>query len=174
MSVKNTLWIFLLSMILGCFPAWGEPWREMKDPHERSRERIQMMKIWKMTETLKLDRESTARFIAVNNYYEETRKKVHRDFREDIQKVRNLLREMNPPERELKELAVRLKNRKKEMNDLENKQLEEETNLLKPEQQARYFIFQIDFRREMENMIREVQGERSPRPGFEKPPERIR
>ncbi len=115
-----------------------------------------------MTETLKLDRESAARFIAVNNYYEEARRKVHRDFREDIQKVRNILRDMNPPERELKDLVIRLKNRKKEMNDLENKQLEEEMNLLKPEQQARYFLFQIDFRREMEDMIREVQGERPP------------
>lgn len=174
MSVKNTLWIFLLSFILGGSPAWAEPWKEGKDPRERSRERIQMMKIWKMTETLRLDREGAARFIAVNNYYEESRRKVRRDFNEDIQRVRNVLRDMNPPERELRDLVNRLKNRKKEINDLENKQLEEEMNLLKPEQQARYFLFQIDFRREMEDMIREVQEERPPRPGFEKPPERMR
>ena len=174
MSAKNTLWIFLLSLSLGSFPAWADPWKEMKDPHEKSRERIQMMKVWKMTETLKLDRESAARFIAVNNYYEEARRKVHHDFREDIQRVRNILRDMNPPERELKDLVIRLKNRKKEINDLENKQLDEEMNLLKPEQQARYFLFQIDFRREMEDMIREIRGERPPRPGFEKPPEKIR
>ncbi|OGP49078.1 MAG: hypothetical protein A2Y79_01675 [Deltaproteobacteria bacterium RBG_13_43_22] len=174
MSVKKTLWIFLLSLLLGSAPAWADPWKEAKDPRERSRERIQMMKIWKMTEVLKLDREGAARFIAVNNYYEETRRKVRHDFNEDIQRVRNILRDMNPPERELKDLVIRLKNRKKEINDLENKQLEEEMNLLKPEQQARYFLFQIDFRREMEDIIREVQGERPPRPGFEKPPERIR
>ena len=174
MSVKNTLWIFLLSLILGSSPAWAEPRKEGKDPHERTRERIQIVMMWKMTETLKMDREGAARFIAVNNYYEESRRKVHRDFHEDIQKVRNVLRDMNPPERELRELVIRLKNRKKEINDLENKQLEEEMNLLKPEQQARYFLFQIDFRREMVDMIREVQGERPPRPGFEKPPERLR
>ena len=174
MSVKNTLWIFLLSLILGGSPGWAEPWKEVKDPREKSRERIQIMKIWKMTETLKLDREGAARFITVNNYYEETRRKVHRDFQEDIQRVRNVLRDMNPPERELRELVIRLKNRKKEINDLENKQLEEEMNLLRPEQQARYFLFQIDFRREMDDLIREIQGERPPRPGFEKPPERIR
>lgn len=174
MSVKNMLWIFLLSLILGGSSAWADPWKEGKDPREKSRERIQMMKMWKMTETLKLDREGAARFISVNNYYEETRKKVHRDFHEDIQRVRNVLRDMNPPERELRDLVIRLKNRKKEINDLENKQLEEEMNLLKPEQQARYFLFQIDFRREVDDMIREIQGERPPRPGFEKPPERIR
>ena len=88
MSAKNTLWIVLLSLILGSFPAWAEHWREMKDPRERSWERIQMMKVWKLTETLKLDRESAARFIAVNNYYEEARRKGRRDFREDIQRNR--------------------------------------------------------------------------------------
>ena len=81
---------------------------------------------------------------------------------------------MNPPERELRDLVFRLKNRKKEMNDLENKQLEEEMNLLRPEQQARYLLFQIDFHREMDDMIREVQGERSPRPGLEKQSERMK
>jgi Spy/CpxP family protein refolding chaperone len=174
MSAKNIGCISILFLILGSYSAWAEPWRDMKDPREKSWERIQMMKVWKLTETLKLDRESAARFIAVNNYYEEARKKVHRDFREDIQKVRNVIRDVNPSERELKDLVIRLKNRKKEMNDLENKQLEEEMNLLKPEQQARYFLFQIDFRREMEDMIREIRGERLPRPGFDKPPERIR
>lgn len=174
MSVKNTLWIFLLSLILGNFPAWADPWREMKDPHEKSWERIQMMKVWKLTETLKLDRESASRFIAVNNYYEDARRKIHRDFREDIQKVRNILRDSSPSERELRDLVIRLKSRKKEINDLENKQLDEEMNLLRPEQQARYFLFQIDFRREMEDMIRDIRGERPARPGFEKAPERIR
>jgi outer membrane PBP1 activator LpoA protein len=174
MSVKKTLGIFLLSLILGGSPILAEPWKEVKDPREKSRERIQMMKIWRMTEALKLDREGAARFIAVNNSYEETRRKIHRDFHEDIQRVRNILRDTNPPERELRELALRLKNRKKEMNELENKQLEEEMSLLKPEQQARYFLFQIDFRREMDDMIREIQGERPPRPGFEKSPERLR
>jgi Spy/CpxP family protein refolding chaperone len=174
MSVKKSLWILLLSLILGSSTAWADPWKEGKDPHKRTRERIQIVKMWKMTETLKLDREVAARFIAVNNYYEDTRRKVHRDFHEDIHRVRNVLRDMYPPERELRELVLRLKTRKKEINELENKQLEEEMNLLKPEQQARYFIFQIDFHREMDDLIREIQGERPSKPGFEKSPERLR
>jgi len=174
MSVNKSLWVLLLSLILGISAAWAEPWKEGKDALEKSRDRIHMMKIWKMTETLKLDREGTSRFIAVNNHYEEARRKIHRDFFEDIQKLRNVLRDLNPPERELREIVIRLKNRKTEMNNLENKQMEEELNLLKPDQQARYFIFQIDFHREMVDMIREIQGERPPRPGFEKPSEKIR
>ncbi len=133
-----------------------------------------MMKMWKLTETLKLDREGVARFIAVNNYYEETLRKAHRSYYEDIQKVRSILQDMNPSEHELRDLALRLKNRKKEINDLENKQLDEEMNLLKPEQQARYFLFQIDFHREMEDMIREIRRERKDRPGSEGSAEKIK
>ena len=68
MPVKKTLWIFLLSLILGSSMAFAQTWKEVKDPRERSRERIQMMKVWKLTETLKLDKEGAARFFAVNNY----------------------------------------------------------------------------------------------------------
>ncbi|MGA3083648.1 MAG: hypothetical protein ABSE95_02510 [Thermodesulfobacteriota bacterium] len=170
MSVKNRLGIFLLSLILGSSLAWAEPWKEFKDPRERSWERIKTIKMWKLTEVLKLDREGSARFFTINHQYEENKRKVHRAYHEDIQRLRNLLRDMNPQDRELRDLVLRLKNRKKEMNDLEYKQMEEEMNLLRPDQQARYFLFQIDFRREMEDMIREVQGERPPRPGLEKPP----
>jgi Spy/CpxP family protein refolding chaperone len=170
MSVKNRLGIFLLALILGSSLAWAEPWKEVKDPRERSWERIKTIKMWKLTEVLKLDREGSARFFTTNRQYEENKRKVHREYHEDIQRLRNLLRDMNPPERELRDLVLRLKNRKKEMNDLENKQLEEEMNLLRPEQQARYLLFQIDFRREMDDMIREVQGERPLRPGVEKLP----
>jgi len=170
MSVKNRLGIFLLSLILGSSLAWAEPWKEVKDPRERSHERIQMIKTWKLTEVLKLDREGSPRFFTINRQYEENKRKVHREYHEDIQRLRNLLRDMNPPDRELRDLLSRLKYRKKEMNDLEYKQMEEEMNLLRPDQQARYFLFQIDFRREMEDMIREVRGERPPRPGIEKPP----
>ena len=174
MHADKKMWIFLLSIVLGTQVAWAEPWKEVKDPREKSRERIQMIKMWRLTETLRLDKEGSASFFAVNNHYEETRRRVHRDFHEDLQRVRAILRDLNPPERELRDLVQRLKSRKKEMNDLENRQMEEEMNLLKTEQQAQYFLFQIDFRREMDEMIREIQVERPPRPMLDKPSERKR
>jgi len=57
---------------------------------------------------------------------------------------------------------------------LAQRQMDDEMNLLRLDQQGRYILFQIDFRREMDDLIREVREEKPPRPGFEKAPERIR
>lgn len=164
MFVKSTGWILLLSLLFGGQSVLAESWRETPDPREKSRERVQMIKMWRLTETLKLDKEGAARFFAVNNHYEEALRKTHKEFNDEIQRVRNLIRDMNPPERELREAVLRLKNKKKELNELENRQLEEELNLLRTDQQALYFLFQVDFKREVDQLIREIKAEGPPRP----------
>lgn len=174
MSLKNILFIFLLSLILGISPVWAQPGREIKGPHEMAHERIQMIRMLKLTEILKLDREEAGRFFAITNQYEQTKRKLYRDFQEDIQKLRNLMRDMHPPERELREIISHIKTKNRDLKDIKLKQEEEEINLLKPEQQARYILFQIDFRRNLENMIREVREERTHRPGYETGSEKIR
>jgi hypothetical protein len=127
-----------------------------------------MVRMLKMTEALKLDRESAGRFFAVGSHYEETKRRLRRDLQEDIQRLRNLTRDLNAPEKELRETVLRIKNRKKDLNDLSNRQIEEELGLLRPDQQARYILFTIDFHREMEGILREVR-EGGP---VEKSPER--
>lgn len=84
------------------------------------------------------------------------------------------MRDTNPPERELRELLSRIKNRKKDLDDLVQKQTDAEMNLLKPDQQARYVLFQIDFLREMQDLIREIREGRPSRPGHETPTEKTR
>lgn len=174
MSPKKTLWIFFLPLILWGSWAWADPWKEGKNPNEKAWGRIMMIRTWKLTEALKLDREGAVRFFAVDNQYEEGKRRLRRDLHEDIQRLRNLMRDMNPQERELRELLSRIKNRKKELDDLVQKQTDEEINLLKPEQQARYILFHIDFQREMQELIREVREGRPPRSGYETPSEKIR
>ncbi|MBA4395626.1 MAG: hypothetical protein C0407_18905 [Desulfobacca sp.] len=167
MSLKNTLLVFFLLLILESSLAWAQPGREIKNPHEKAQERIQMIKMYKQTEALKLDREEAPKFFAISNQYEETKRKLHRELQDEIQRLRNLMREMHPPERELRDVLSRIKTKNRDLRDMKQKQEEDEINFLKLEQQARYILFQIDFRRDMDNMIREIREERSPRPGYE-------
>lgn len=167
MSLKNTLLVFFLFLILGSSLAWAQPGREIKNPHEKARERIQMIKMYKLTEALKLDREEAARLFAITNQYEESKRKLRLELQDDILRLRNLMREMHPSDRELRDLISRIKVKNRDLRDIKQKQDEEEIAVLKPEQQARYLLFQIDFHRDMENMIREIREDRSPRPGYE-------
>ena len=154
-------------LLLGTSTLLAQPLRDAQDPREKSRERIQMVKMLKLTEALRLDREAAARFFAVNGQFEETKRRLRWDLNQDIERLRHLTRDLNAPEKELRETVLRIKIRRKDLNDLSNKQLEEELNLLRPDQQARYILFTIDFRREIDDIVREVRDERPPaaRPG---------
>jgi hypothetical protein len=177
----------ILGTLIGCL-AFGtsslmaQTYREPLDQREKSRERIQMVRMLKLTQALKLDREAAGRFFAVGAQYEQTKRHIRRDLQEDIQRLRNLTRDLNAPEKELRETVLRIKNRKKDLNDLNNKQIEEELSLLRPDQQARYILFTIDFHREMEGILREIREERpmekspehGPRPPLEGYKERSR
>lgn len=174
MFPKKAFWIFLLFTALWSSVVWAESWKEDKDPRGKAWERIHMIKMFKLTEALKLDREGAARFFAVDNKYKEGKRRLRHDLHEDIQRLRSLIRDMNPPERELRELLSRMKNRRKELDDLIQKQTEEEMNLLKLDQQARYVLFQIDFHREMQDLIREIREGKPPRSGHETPLEKTR
>ena len=125
-----------------------------------------MVKMLKLTEVLRLDREAAARFFSVNAQYEESKRRLRGDLNQDIERLRHLTRDLNVPEKELRETVLRVKNRRKDLNDVILKQLEDELSLLRPDQQARYILFTIDFRREIDDIVREVREERpaAPRP----------
>jgi hypothetical protein len=158
---------FFFGTLIGCLlfgtsTLLAQPLRDAQDPREKSRERIQMVKMLKLTEVLRLDREAAARFFAVNGQFEETKRRLRWDLHQDIERLRQLTRDLNAPEKELRETVLRIKTRRKDLNDLSYKQLEDELNLLRPDQQARYVLFTIDFRREIDNIVREVRDERPP------------
>jgi hypothetical protein len=91
---------------------------------------------------------------------------------DDIQRLRHSLQNINPPEKELRETVLRIRNRKKDLSDLNLKQIDEELSLLRPEQQARYLLFTIDFRREIDDLLREVRETKPAERPPEKPAER--
>jgi gas vesicle protein len=149
-------------LLFGTSALLAQPLRDSQDPREKSRERIQMIKMLKLTEALRLDREAAARFFVVNGQFEEAKRRLRGDLHQDIERLRQLTRNLNAPEKELRETVLRIKNRRKDLNELSNKQMEEELNLLRPDQQARYVLFAIDFRREIDNIVREMREDRPP------------
>ncbi len=150
------------SLLLATSVLLAQPLRDPQDPREKSRERIQMVKMLKLTEVLRLDREAAARFFAVSGQYEETKRRLRGDLHHDIERLRQITRDLSTPEKELRETVLRIKNRRKDLNDLSYRQLEEELNLLRPDQQARYILFTIDFRREIDDIVREAREEHPP------------
>ena len=130
---------------------------------ERALERINTVRLLKMIDALGLERETAAKLASVSNKYCETRKSLLRNMRKDLDALRQILKKGMPDEGELKKLVGRVKNLKKELADLKLHQMNEEMNLLTHEQQARYFIFKVDFHKEMHGLIQEIRGAKKKR-----------
>ena len=123
---------------------------------EHALERINLIRLLKMTDALGLERETAAKLASVSSRYCETKKGLLRNIRGGLDALRQILREKNPDIRKLKETVGRIKKIKKELADLRYRQMDGEMNLLTPLLQARYLIFRVDFHKEMHKLIKEV------------------
>ena len=132
---------------------------------ERALERIDTVKLLKMIDALRLERETAAKLASVSNKYCETRKRLLRNMRKDLDALRQILKKGRPDEGELKKIVGQVKILKKELADLKLHQMDEEMNLLTREQQARYLIFKVDFHKEMHGLIQEIRGAEKKRSG---------
>ena len=131
---------------------------------ERALERINTVRLLKMIDALGLEKETAAKLASISNKYCETRKSLLRNKKKELDALRQILKKGRPDEGELKKLVGRVKNLKKELTDLKQHQMDEEMNLLTHEQQARYFIFKVDFHKKMHGLIQEIRGAKKKRP----------
>ena len=131
---------------------------------ERALERIDTVRLLKMIDALGLERETAAKLASVSNKYCETRKSLLRNMRKDLNALRQILSKGRLDEGELKKLVEQVKSLTKELPDLKLQQMNEEMNLLTHEQQARYFIFKVDFHKKMHGLIQEIRGAKKKRP----------
>jgi len=145
-------------MIVG-FATYGLTVPDIDDPEgpppvekrERIRERIETLRMWKMTKALDLDEATAARLFPLLNRYDKRRFRIERAVRKDMTELKRALdtRKMD----ELQEILQRLEDRHRELQRLNDEEREEIKRILTPEQQARYVLFQYRFKRELREMI---------------------
>ncbi len=125
---------------------------------ERALERIDTVKLLKMIDALRLERETAAKLASVSNKYCKTRKSLLRNIKKELNALRQILRKGRPDEGELKKLVGGVKSLRKELADLRQHQMDEEMDLLTHEQQARYLIFKVDFHKKIYGLLQEIRG----------------
>jgi len=125
---------------------------------EEVRKKIEAIKIWKLTEALKLDADTSARLSAVINPLDHQRMDIAREQMVTMRELRSLLQSPKPDQTKLKAAIDRLEKNHIAMQETRNKEFSAVKGILTTEQQARYIIFQQDFRREMRGMIAGARG----------------
>jgi Spy/CpxP family protein refolding chaperone len=107
------------------------------DRRERVLERIEMMRMWKMTEDLELtEREGSILFPFLREL-EQERKEFDRERRIVLHELRATVRGENPDHGVINELLEKLARIREELRRLDNREYEKVREVLNPEQVAR-------------------------------------
>lgn len=125
---------------------------------EEVRKKVETVRMWRLTEELKLDEKTSTRLASFLSALDEKRRVLMRERLETMRDLRALLKTGTPDEKKLKADLEKLEKGHSEMEGLEGKEISGIKDILSIEQQARYAVFQQEFRREMRGMIAEARG----------------
>ncbi len=120
---------------------------------EKIRKRVETLKLWKLTQALDLDEETAAKLFPLINKYDKKRFVIEQSMRKDMKKLRRSVDTASPEK--LGELIRRIEDNYKELQEINNQQLEELRGILPVRKVAKFIIFKQDFNREIRKIIRE-------------------
>lgn len=169
---RNILvWLFSAVLIAGfASTSIAEPPESDRPPSkeqmERVRERIETLRMWKLTKALDLDEKTSAQVFPLFNKYDSKRVKIEKALRNGMKELKDSLKDKR--EAQLKAVLDRLEKDHNAMQKLNDDERSELKNVLTVEQQARLIIFKQEFEREIRKIIAETKEKRADRLADEK------
>lgn len=120
---------------------------------EEVRKKVEAVRMWRLTEELKLDEKTSTRLASFLSSIEEKRRALMQANLAAMRDLRASLKTGKPDERTLKTGLDKIEKNQRDLVELREKELSGIKEMLNAEQQARYLVFQQEFRREMRRMI---------------------
>jgi Spy/CpxP family protein refolding chaperone len=135
---------------------WDPPSKEKRD---EVRKRVEAIRIYRLTEALKLDEKASIQLASLLGAIDLQRRELMDQNMDAMKELRSSLRSPHPSESKLKSILERLEKNHREMTELKEKELKGLKSILTVEQRARYVVFQREFTREMRGMILGTRGD---------------
>jgi len=117
------------------------------------RKRVDAVRIYRLTEDLKLDEKTSAKVSSLLSSFDQRRRDLQKEQMTDMRALREAVKAEKPDETKIKPLLVKLESAHRTMQGLRDSELKGLKELLTVEQQARFIIFQQDFQHNMRRMI---------------------
>ncbi|MBI5118544.1 hypothetical protein HZA56_18915 [Candidatus Poribacteria bacterium] len=133
--------------------------------HERLRERVELMAMWKLTDALNLDQETAAKLFPMLHDLNVQQQKLREKRREIFEGMKAEIEKKQPDSKVLKKMIEQFQENETDMVKLRNKKLDDASKLLTDEQVARMIVFVPQFERDVRQMIDEVRTRRHDRFG---------
>lgn len=190
--MKNKMTILLIAIVVALLttPALAQQRRMQGAPDERTREegafapepgrggppseerreeirkKIETIRIWRLTEELKLDAATGGKLSALLSSIDQKRREIQREQMETMRALRRILGSQKPDDGKIKQLLDKLETNHHSLQNIRNAELKGLKDILNVEQQARFLVFQQEFEREMRDMIGNARGSAGQRQGF--------
>lgn len=129
-----------------------------EEKREEIRKKIETVRIWRLTEELKLDTNTSAKLASIMSSVDQQRRDIMREQMAAMRDLRTSLKSPKPDEARLKASLEKLEKNHHAMQELRDKEFKALKDVLTIEQQARYLVFQQQFQRDMRGMIAEARG----------------
>ena len=136
-------------------PAGGPPSDEQR---EEIRKKMEVVKMSRLTEELRLDEKTAAKFIPVITALDQKRRSLMNENRHAMQELRTELNAQQPDEGRMRTAISRIEKCQREIASLREKELQAARESLSVAQQARYLLFKQEFMREMRGMVEGARG----------------
>jgi hypothetical protein len=178
MKELKTVIVTLMILALNTVTVIAEPPRESADSKsrkeaERAREHFDMLVMWRMMEALGLDKATGEKVFAVRRKFNAERNAIVKGLREELQILKSRLQDeaSETDEKELSRLIAGVREKRKRLESLQDRQYDEISTVLNVVQQARLLIFMKDFQEEIRAFIhRPMMPPPGPPPGVPPPP----
>jgi Spy/CpxP family protein refolding chaperone len=142
----------------------GEP--PSKEQMEKVRKRVEMVRIWKLTEDLDLDEKTADRLFPILRKYDKKKVELKSEMFKSRRQMRQLESGRSGEKVDAEKLLEDMEKNRARMRAIEEDQYKAIKKVLTPEQMVKYIAFEQRFRREMKQMLRESKGQRNQGPGM--------
>jgi hypothetical protein len=156
---RKILFLFLGLTLAGANLAWGQQGREFGGGGFQ--DQFLQTKRNQLGPALGVNQQTVDKLLAIDTRYKQLRNQMIMAMMNDWRHLEQTMGKPSPSEQEIKTILSSLRQRKEEMQNLQQRQGDEEIAILTPVQQARYLIYQRSLLKEARS-IKSGGG----RPGF--------
>ncbi len=129
------------------------------EKREEIRKKVEAVWVWKVTEALALDEATAAKFLPSVSSLKKKHRELRREKRHTLQELLVTLQSHDPDAKKLRASLNRIEKNRDLRHRLRKEEFRAAKRFLTLEQQARYVLFQREFRREMRGMISRARGQ---------------
>ncbi len=153
---RITLTIIIFAIIASLFPVFAQA-----DNRDEVMRRIEMLRIWRLTEILNLDPAHATKIFPTLSRYDKHFRQMGQEKDRLLGALKTELKKENPDSAKLSNISAEIFLIEKEAMEIREKMFDELKDIFTPEQMAKYIIFEIKFQKEMEEIIHKVRRDRA-------------